>query len=150
MVEKNVADFVMNERDILNKVDNDFIVRGLYTFQSKKYLYMVMEYMKGGDFGNLLENVGLFNYETSKFYLAHVVMALEHLHSQGIVHRDLKPENMLIDAVGHVKLTDFGLSEAGLRKKISKQIVQRKSQYKSQSQIFTNMDTKEVLRKNSR
>jgi serine/threonine protein kinase len=80
MVEKNVADFVMNERNILNKVDNDFIVRGVYTFQSKKYLYMVMEYMKGGDFGNLLENVVSLNVETTKFYLAHVVLALEHLH----------------------------------------------------------------------
>ena len=91
-------------------------MRGIYTFQSRKYLYMVMEYMKGGDFGTLLERVGCFNYERAKFYLAHVVAALEHLHSQGIVHRDLKPENMLIGSDGHVKLTDFGLSEAGLKK----------------------------------
>jgi len=81
---------------------------------------MVMEYMKGGDFSHLLENVGCFNFETSKFYLAHLVLALEHLHSKGIVHRDLKPENMLISADGHVKLTDFGLSEAGLRKILDK------------------------------
>lgn len=118
MVEKNVAEFVMNERNILNKVDNDFIVRGIYTFQSKKYLYMVMEYMKGGDFGTLLENVHSLNFETTRFYLAHIVLALEHLHSMGIVHRDLKPENILIGADGHVKLTDFGLSEAGLRAKV--------------------------------
>jgi serine/threonine protein kinase len=118
MVEKNVAEFVMNERNILNKVDNDFIVRGIYTFQSKKYLYMVMEYMKGGDFGTLLENVHCLNFETTRFYLAHIVLALEHLHSIGIVHRDLKPENILISADGHVKLTDFGLSEAGLRAKV--------------------------------
>ena len=75
-----------------------------------------MEYMKGGDFGTLLEKVGCFNYERAKFYLSHIVAALDHLHSQGIVHRDLKPENMLIGSDGHVKLTDFGLSEAGLRK----------------------------------
>ena len=118
MVEKNVADLVMKERDIFNKVDNDFIVRGFYTFQSKKYLYMGMEFMKGGDFGNLLENVVSLNFETTKFYLA-----LEHLHSNGIVHRDLKPENMLIAADGHVKLTDLGLSEAGLFKKIQKTII---------------------------
>lgn len=116
MVEKNVQDFVMNERNILNSIDNDFIVRGIYTFQSRKYLYMVMEYMKGGDFGTLLERVGSFNFERAKFYLAHLVASLEHLHSLGIVHRDLKPENMLIAGDGHVKLTDFGLSEAGLRK----------------------------------
>ena len=67
MVEKNVADFVMKERDILYKVHNDFIVRGFYTSQSKKYLYMGMEFMKGGDFGNLLENVVSLNFETTKF-----------------------------------------------------------------------------------
>ena len=77
---------------------------------------MVMEYMKGGDFDTLLEKVGSFNYERAKFYLAHLVAALEHLHAKGIVHRDLKPQNMLIGGDGHVKLTDFGLSEAGLRK----------------------------------
>ncbi len=79
-------------------MDCDFIVRGMYTFQTPKYLYMVMEYMRGGDFGNLLEVAGL-----------------EHLHSKGIVHRDLKPENMLIGSDGHIKLTDFGLSDAGLK-----------------------------------
>lgn len=88
-----------------------------------------MEYMKGGDFGNLLENFYALNYEYTKFYLAHVVLALEHLHSNGIVHRDLKPENMLISADGHVKLTDFGLSEAGLRKKIQKSIVLKKPKF---------------------
>ena len=116
MEEKNVTDFVMNERNILNSIDNDFIVRGMWTFQSKNYLYMVMEYMPGGDFGSLLEKLGCFNFETAKCYLAHVVQALGHLHQKGIVHRDLKPENILIGADGHVKLTDFGLSEVGLRK----------------------------------
>ena len=77
---------------------------------------MVMEYMRGGDFGNLLEKCGCFNLETARFYLAHIVAGLEHLHSRGIVHRDLKPENMLIGADGHIKLTDFGLSDAGLKK----------------------------------
>lgn len=86
----------------------------MYTFQTPKYLYMVMEYMRGGDFNNLLEKFGYFGHEAAKFYLAHVVLALEHLHAAGIVHRDLKPENMLIAADGHIKLTDFGLSDAGL------------------------------------
>jgi serine/threonine protein kinase len=145
MVEKNVAEFVMNERDILNQVNSDFIVRGVYTFQSKKYLYMVMEYMKGGDFGTLLENVHALNFETARFYLAHIVMALEHLHARGIVHRDLKPENILIGADGHVKLTDFGLSEAGLRKKIAKAIVIKKTQFKSRSEAVFQMDSKQKL-----
>ena len=117
MIQKNVKDLVLNEKEILTKVDNNFIVRGIYTFQSRKYLYMVMEFMKGGDFGTLLERVGYFDAPRAQFYLAHVVAALEHLHSKGIVHRDLKPDNLLIGGDGHVKLADFGLSEAGLRKK---------------------------------
>jgi len=118
MVDMNVAEFVMNERDILNKVDCDFVVRGIWTFQSHKYLYMVMEYLKGGDCGTLLDRFGCFNYKTARFYLAHIVLALEHLHGRGIVHRDLKPDNILIGADGHLKLTDFGLSEAGLKKRL--------------------------------
>lgn len=118
MVNLNVADFVMNERNILNQVDCDYIVRGMYTFQTTKYLYMVMEYMRGGDFGNLLDKFGFFNHEAAKFYLAHVVSGLEHLHARGIVHRDLKPDNMLIGHDGHIKLTDFGLSDVGLKKVI--------------------------------
>jgi serine/threonine protein kinase len=111
--------------------------------------------MKGGDFGNLLENVNALNVETTKFYLAHVVLALEHLHSMGIVHRDLKPENMLISADGHVKLTDFGLSEAGLRKMIQKTIMS-KPKFKSKSEIFSinldlsdqKLEKKEIAAKN--
>ncbi len=80
---------------------------------------MVMEFMKGGDFSFLLENVD-FDEETAKFYLAQVVLALDYLHKNGIIHRDLKPENILIDGDGHIKLTDFGLSEAGLRDKTLK------------------------------
>lgn len=77
MVEKNVDDLIMNEKDILMAGSaSDFIVKGIYTFQSRRYLYMVMEYMKGGDFGNLLECVGCFDVLRAKFYLAHVVAAL--------------------------------------------------------------------------
>ena len=70
MVEKNVTEYVINEKNILSSVNNDFIVRGVYAFQSKKFLYMVMEFMKGGDFGSLLENVGAFDEETAKYYIA--------------------------------------------------------------------------------
>jgi len=80
---------------------------------------MVMEYMRGGDFNTLLERYGFFNNDASKFYLAHIVLALEALHNAGIVHRDLKPENILIGADGHIKLTDFGLSDAGLKNVMS-------------------------------
>lgn len=116
MLEKNVIEYVMNERNILSSVSNDFIVRGVYTFQSQKFLYMVMEFMKGGDFSSLLEGIGAFDEETAKYYIAQIVLALDYLHQNGIIHRDLKPDNILIDCDGHIKLTDFGLSEMGLKK----------------------------------
>ena len=118
MSEKKVTQFVLNEADILSKVNNDYIVRGVYNFQTEKYLYMVMEYMKGGDFANLLENVGAFEEEVARFYIAQIVLALEYLHSLDIIHRDLKPENLLIDGEGRIKLTDFGLSEIGLEHRL--------------------------------
>jgi serine/threonine protein kinase len=77
---------------------------------------MVMEFMKGGDLSSLLEQVGSFDEDTAKYYLAQIVLALEYLHQKGIIHRDLKPDNILIDADGRIKLTDFGLSEAGIEK----------------------------------
>ena len=115
----------MNKRFILNRANNDFIVRGMWTFSDEKHLFMVMEYMKGGDFSSLLERLGFFSNEVTKFYLAHIVAALDYLHANGIVHRDLKPDNMLIAADGHVKLTDFGLSEASLRKVLTQKTKSR-------------------------
>ena len=75
-----------------------------------------MEYMLGGDFGSILEKVGCLDEQVAKFYFAELVLAVESLHNLGIVHRDLKPDNLLLDAKGHIKLTDFGLSEIGLER----------------------------------
>ena len=84
------------------------------SFETKKHLCMVMEYVEGGDCANLLKNMGPFPPDMAKFYFAETVLAVEYLHSFGIVHRDLKPDNLLITALGHIKLTDFGLSKMGL------------------------------------
>jgi serine/threonine protein kinase len=106
----------MNERNILNQIDNEYVVRGVYTFQTSKFLYIVMEYMKGGDFANLLEGIGAFEEAAAKFYLAQIILAVSYLHSQSIIHRDLKPDNILVDGEGMIKLTDFGLSEINMNK----------------------------------
>eukprot|EP01102_Stenamoeba_stenopodia_P019851 TRINITY_DN7584_c0_g1_i2.p1 TRINITY_DN7584_c0_g1~~TRINITY_DN7584_c0_g1_i2.p1 ORF type:complete len:1360 (+),score=248.69 TRINITY_DN7584_c0_g1_i2:678-4757(+) len=114
MVKKNMVEAVIAERNILATVNNPFVVRLYYAFQSKSHLYLVMEYLVGGDCASLLEHIYSFPERMSKLYIAETVLALEYLHSIGIVHRDLKPDNMLINAEGHIKLTDFGLSRIGL------------------------------------
>ncbi|GAA5875846.1 hypothetical protein JCM16303_004019 [Sporobolomyces ruberrimus] len=115
MVAKNQVTNVKAERMILmTTAESNFVVKLYYTFQSKDYLYLVMEYLNGGDCGALVKNLGGLTEDWAKKYIAEVVVGLEHLHSSGIIHRDLKPDNLLIDAKGHLKLTDFGLSRIGL------------------------------------
>lgn len=96
------------------------MVTAPFCFQEHSGLFFVLEYMPGGDLSRLLcENVYLSENE-AKFYLAEIVLAVEHLHKFNIVHRDLKPENIVLDGKGHLKLTDFGLSEIKLKTKIKK------------------------------
>ncbi|GAA6047829.1 hypothetical protein JCM3770_004663 [Rhodotorula araucariae] len=115
MVAKNQVTNVKAERMILmTQTESDFVVKLYYTFQSKDYLYLVMEYLNGGDCAALVKNLGGLPEDWARRYIAEVVVGLEHLHQHGIVHRDLKPDNLLIDSKGHLKLTDFGLSRIGL------------------------------------
>ncbi|GAA6004420.1 hypothetical protein JCM10207_000719 [Rhodosporidiobolus poonsookiae] len=115
MVAKNQVTNVKAERMILmTQTDSEFVVKLYYTFQSKDYLYLVMEYLNGGDCAALVKNLGGLPEDWARRYIAEVIVGLEHLHSSGIVHRDLKPDNLLIDSKGHLKLTDFGLSRIGL------------------------------------
>lgn len=105
---------VKAERDILFGADCPFIVNLYYSFQSTANLYLVMEYLPGGDLGDMLENMSYLDEDHARAYAAEIIVALEYLHGQGIVHRDLKPDNVLIGKEGHLKLTDFGLSKRGL------------------------------------
>ncbi|ONM08487.1 putative serine/threonine protein kinase IREH1 [Zea mays] len=114
MIRKNAVESILAERDILITVRNPFVVRFFYSFTSRENLYLVMEYLNGGDLYSLLRNLGCLDEDVARVYLAEVVLALEYLHSMHIVHRDLKPDNLLIAHDGHIKLTDFGLSKVGL------------------------------------
>lgn len=114
LILRNQVDQVFAERDIMSFTDNPFVVSMYCSFETKKHLCMVMEYVEGGDCANLLKNMGPFPADMARFYFAETVLAVEYLHSFGIVHRDLKPDNLLITALGHIKLTDFGLSKMGL------------------------------------
>ncbi|XP_043674733.1 microtubule-associated serine/threonine-protein kinase 3 isoform X2 [Vespula pensylvanica] len=111
---RNQVEQVFAERDIMSFTDNPFVVSMYCSFETKKHLCLVMEYVEGGDCANLLKNIGPLPSDMARFYFAETVLAVEYLHSYGIVHRDLKPDNLLITALGHIKLTDFGLSKMGL------------------------------------
>ncbi|KAI9094685.1 hypothetical protein DFS34DRAFT_239523 [Phlyctochytrium arcticum] len=113
MVAKNQVMNIKAERMILTQLDSPFVVKLYFSFQSRDNLYLVMEYLNGGDCAALIKAVGNLDETWAGQYIAEVVLGLEFLHSRGIVHRDLKPDNMLIDQDGHVKLTDFGLSKVG-------------------------------------
>uniref|UniRef100_A0A0R3RMC5 non-specific serine/threonine protein kinase n=1 Tax=Elaeophora elaphi TaxID=1147741 RepID=A0A0R3RMC5_9BILA len=103
------------ERNILEAVKSPFICDLLYAFQTGGKLYLILEYLSGGELFMHLEREGLFMEDTAAFYLSEIVCSLEHLHRQGIIYRDLKPENILLDNFsGHVKLTDFGLCKEAI------------------------------------
>ncbi|XP_048358620.1 microtubule-associated serine/threonine-protein kinase 4 isoform X10 [Sphaerodactylus townsendi] len=102
------------ERDILTFAENPFVVSMYCSFETRRHLCMVMEYVEGGDCATLMKNMGPLPVDMSRMYFAETVLALEYLHNYGIVHRDLKPDNLLVTSMGHIKLTDFGLSKVGL------------------------------------
>ena len=115
MIAKNQITNVRAERMILmNRTQSPFVVKLFFTFQSPEYLYLVMEYLPGGDCASLVKTLGALPDEWAQQYLAEMVQGLDYLHSTGVVHRDMKPDNLLIDHHGHLKLTDFGLSKLGL------------------------------------
>ncbi|XP_014288774.1 ribosomal protein S6 kinase 2 beta isoform X1 [Halyomorpha halys] len=99
------------ERNILVDVRHPFIVRLHYAFQTEGKLYLILDFLRGGDLFSRLNKELMFTEEDVKFYLAELALALNHLHSLGIIYRDLKPENILLDEEGHISLTDFGLSK---------------------------------------
>ncbi|KAL7628705.1 rim15, signal transduction response regulator [Parahypoxylon ruwenzoriense] len=115
MVAKNQVTNVKAERAIMMwQGESEFVAKLYWTFSSKDYLYLVMEYLNGGDCASLIKVLGGLPEDWVKKYLGEVILGVEHLHDRGIIHRDLKPDNLLIDQKGHLKLTDFGLSRMGL------------------------------------
>ncbi|KAI8334743.1 kinase-like domain-containing protein [Chlamydoabsidia padenii] len=100
-----------NEKLILENVCCPFVVNLWGTFQDDVFLYMVMDYVPGGELFSVLRRSKRFPDHVAKFYAAEVILAIEYLHAKDIVYRDLKPENLLLDAHGHVKITDFGFAK---------------------------------------
>lgn len=105
------VEHAQNERHILGSVSHPFIVKLWGTFQTESHVFLVMDYVPGGELFRRLRNHKGFPEEEAKFYAAEVMLALDYLHLQNIAYRDLKPENILIDCNGHIKLTDFGFAK---------------------------------------
>lgn len=111
MVVKNQVGHVKAEREVLATADdnNRWLTVLHYSFTDESHLYMVMEFMPGGDLMSLLMKEDTFSEETTMFFMAEAAHAISSVHALGYIHRDIKPDNMLLDARGHLKLTDLGL-----------------------------------------
>lgn len=109
MVKKDQVAHVIAERDVLSQTRHDRVVKLYFSFQDVGYLYLIMEYLQGGDVMTLLMRRDVLPEAEARFYIAETVLALESVHALGYVHRDIKPDNLIIDNEGHIKLSDFGL-----------------------------------------
>ncbi|XP_077364984.1 serine/threonine-protein kinase greatwall isoform X2 [Festucalex cinctus] len=118
MVDKNMTGQIKAERDALALSKSPFVVHLFYSLQTATKIYLVMEYLIGGDVKSLLHICGYFDQDMAIKYISEVALALDYLHRHGIIHRDLKPDNMLISNEGHIKLTDFGLSKVKLDREL--------------------------------
>lgn len=114
LVAKNQCAHTMTERRILEEIESPFIVKLAFAFQTDDKLYLVLEYVAGGELFYHLKQRGHFTEKEIKFYAAEIITFLGQLHDHGVIYRDLKPENILVAKNGHLKFTDFGLSKDGM------------------------------------
>lgn len=110
MLKKDQLAHVRAERDVLAESNSPWVVQLYYSFQDAAYLYLIMEFLPGGDLMSMLIKYDTFTEDVTRFYIAECVLAIEAVHKLGFIHRDIKPDNILIDKEGHIKLSDFGLS----------------------------------------
>ncbi|KAK8644986.1 hypothetical protein V6N13_118842 [Hibiscus sabdariffa] len=109
MLSRGQVEHVRAERNLLAEVASHFIVKLYYSFQDAEYLYLIMEYLPGGDMMTLLMREDTLTETVARFYIAQSVLAIESIHKHNYIHRDIKPDNLLLDKNGHMKLSDFGL-----------------------------------------
>ena len=108
MQNKNQLIHLITEKEILTN-NNPWIVKLKYSFQDDYYLYLVMDYLPGGDLMNLLMKKNILTEDEARFYTAELILAVDSIHKLNCIHRDIKPDNILIDKRGHIQLSDFGL-----------------------------------------
>lgn len=112
----NEVEHTLAEKHILQEIHHPFLVNLNFSFQTEGNLYFILDYVNGGELFFHLQKDKKFSEERVVFYGAEILLALEHLHSNGIIYRDLKPENLLLTNEGHIVLTDFGLCKEGILK----------------------------------
>lgn len=104
----------LTEKSVLSKMDHPFLAKLHWSFQTAEKLYFILDFINGGELFHHLSREKKFTEDRAKFYAAEIIAGMEHLHKNGIIYRDLKPENLLLSSLGHVIMTDFGLSKEGL------------------------------------
>ncbi|OIV90658.1 hypothetical protein TanjilG_23771 [Lupinus angustifolius] len=109
MLSRGQVEHVKAERNLLAEVDSNCIVKLYCSFQDEEYLYLIMEYLPGGDMMTLLMRKDVLTEDEARFYVGETVLAIESIHRHNYIHRDIKPDNLLLDRYGHMKLSDFGL-----------------------------------------
>lgn len=152
MLEKEQVAHVRAERDILVEADHQWVVKMYYSFQDVMNLYLIMEFLPGGDMMTLLMKKDTLSEESTQFYIAETALAIDSIHKLGFIHRDIKPDNLLLDAKGHIKLSDFGLC-TGLKKSHRTEFYRDLSQAKPSDFSNNPMDSKrraESWKKNRR
>ena len=111
LFEKNQIKHTKDEQDFLSKIKSNWIVELKYSFQEGDFLFLIMEFLQGGDLMNLLITEDTLKEEEAKFYICEIILAIESIHNLNCIHRDIKPDNILISKTGHIKLSDFGLAK---------------------------------------
>lgn len=114
LIQTNNVSYTITERNILRNIRHPFIASLYYAFQTKGKVYLVMEFLNGGQMLFHMRRQAMFSEDYVRIYAAEIVLAIEYLHSLDIVHRDLKPENVLLSADGHLRIADFGLAKVNV------------------------------------
>lgn len=143
MIVKNKVMQSREERNVLAYSENNhWVVNLKCSFQDNDSLYLVMEYLPGGDLMNLLMKKDIFTHEEAQFYTAEILLALDSVHKMKYIHRDLKPDNVLLDANGHIKLSDFGLCKhTEVRpKKLTDNLVKKESESFEKKEFDKNLE----------
>ena len=111
VIQKQSVKSVLYEKTLLSNLTHSFIVNMHFSFQDKDNLYLIMDYLSGGDLRyNLSHYKKQFSEKQAQFFIACIILALEYIHNKGIIHRDIKPENLVFDNIGYLRVTDFGIA----------------------------------------